>query len=249
MTMAHVCPQLTSVESVRSTGGALTLQQRASFLGPILLGLLRVIRAFLPLRSARGGAQDPTVPDSRLTRLAQEAALDQPAAVTGHGLRTFSFGGALALRDGVKLDSELFYVAALLHDAGLTRAVTGEDFTLRSAALALDACTRAGVSEGQRAIVADSIVAHITPGLTVEQGRLGFYIQAGALLDLVGARMRDLPQDFLQRVYARHPQHGMRALIVNSLARERAAVPGGRVALLHCAGFEHAIRLAPTRHF
>src|SRR4051812_39411545 len=143
MNVAHVCSSVTNLEWARSTGGALTLAQRAGVLGPIALGLLRVMRAFLPFSSARSGLAGLPVPDSQLARLAQEAALDQPAAVTGHGLRTFAFGSALASHDRAKLDPELFYAGALLHDAGLARAVTGEDFTLRSAALALDACRRA----------------------------------------------------------------------------------------------------------
>ena len=43
------------------------------------------------------------------------------------------FGSGLAALDGNTMDPELFYIASLLHDYGLTEVVPGEDFTLRSA--------------------------------------------------------------------------------------------------------------------
>jgi len=140
-------------------------------------------------------------------------------------------------------------VAALLHDAGLASTIAGEDFTIRSAKLARDVCARAGARGASAEALADAIVAHITPGITATDSPLGFYVQAGALLDLAGVRMRQLSPEFLKDIYARHPQEGMRTSIVQSLAREGAAVPRGRVTLLNRAGFGLSIRLSPTRNF
>lgn len=37
-----------------------------------------------------------------------------------HCMRTYAFGGALGDRYGFKYDRELFYLASILHDVGLT---------------------------------------------------------------------------------------------------------------------------------
>ncbi|WP_369028689.1 HD domain-containing protein, partial [Nocardia farcinica] len=60
-------------------------------------------------------------PDSKLTRQAVELA----EAVYGgelhqHCLRCWYFGAAFAQLDGLRFDPEALYVAALLHDIGLT---------------------------------------------------------------------------------------------------------------------------------
>jgi len=61
--------------------------------------------------------RDPDRPDSKLVREAESAAREQGVALAGHGYRTWLLGHALACQDGHVLDQELFYVAALLHDA------------------------------------------------------------------------------------------------------------------------------------
>jgi len=134
-------------------------------------------------------------------------------------------------------------------DPQLAQTVTGEDFTLRGAQLVASACDAAGTSSERRDALADSIVAHFTPGLRYEHNPIGYYIQAGALLDLGGTRMRDLPQSFLRSVYARHPQRDMRALLLRSLVDEARAVTCGRVALLQASGLSLAVRMSPTRSY
>jgi hypothetical protein len=236
---------------VESSGGVLSPREKRAVTGALLRGYLALVRSFIPLWTHRRGRplEAPVVPDSRLVKLAQEAALDVPQAVANHGYRTFAFGGALSRRDGARLDPELFYVGALLHDTGLVRTLSGEDFTLRGARFALRVCERAGTSTERSRAIADSIVSHFEPGLRCEADPLGFYIQAGALLDLVGARMRELPEAYLRDVYAKHPQHGMRPYLRRQLAEEARAMPDGRAALLNAAGLRLAIHISVTRSF
>ena len=68
-----------------------------------------------------------TLPDSRLCRDALELATrtSQPM-VRNHAVRTYAFGAALAARTGLRLDREVFFVAAVLHDLGLNDDLRGE---------------------------------------------------------------------------------------------------------------------------
>jgi len=59
-------------------------------------------------------------PDSRLARQAEDLIRSvQPLFLTNHAFRSHFFAVALADRDQIGFDTELLYVAALLHDIGL----------------------------------------------------------------------------------------------------------------------------------
>ena len=189
------------------------------------------------------------VPDSRLVRTAEEAALVQPPALLAHAYRTAVFARALAAVDGVAIDPELMVVCGLLHDAGLVPDVTGEDFTVRSASIASRAVSHAGHADVAD-LVADAITVHSTVGVDpAVDGALGAYTQFGALVDLVGLRERDLPYDLVARTVAEHPRAGFAAAITSAIRAEARAVPGGRFAFVRRVGFGPAVRIAsvPTR--
>jgi hypothetical protein len=198
-----------------------------------------------------GGPQltfdDLKAPDSALAREAEMACREQGQAVIGHSYRTWAFGSALAVADGVSVDPELLYVSSLLHDYGLEHPVPGEDFTLRSAARA-DACVKA--VEGPEHVserIGDAITLHDTPGITVaDDGPLGFYVQAGAGFDLAGLRCADLPRPYVRSVHGEHPRHDVGHEIPRMVRAEAKAVPDGRFALLHRCGFNVLIRLNPV---
>jgi len=190
-----------------------------------------------------------TLPDSRLVREAQDAALCQSSALLAHGYRTAVFARALAQIDEVDVDDEHLVVCGLLHDAGLVPAVIGEDFTIRSARIAESAARRAG-QEAIAPRLRDAICVHTTIGIEVERdGALGAYTQFGAMVDLVGLRERHLPYELVSRVVDDHPRAGFTAEIIAALGAEARAVPGGRFAFLRCVGFAPAVRLSsvPSR--
>lgn len=189
------------------------------------------------------------LPDSRLMKDAEEAALCQSPALLAHGYRTAVFARALALLDGVQVDHELLAVCALLHDAGLVPAVAGEDFTLRSAAITAETARRAGREDACDHLF-DAICVHTTIGVDpTRDGALGAYTQFGAMVDLAGLRERHLPHDLVARTLSAHPRTGFAKEIIGALHAEARAVPGGRFAFLRGVGFSPAVRFAtlPSR--
>jgi hypothetical protein len=246
MTPDHA--RLGGIGWLERTNGSLTKAERRRLVPAILRGQASGIAgrlALLARRRAKGPMTVPTPPDSRLARDAEEAAAEQPAAILGHSYRTWAFGRALVAVDGESVDEELFYVASLLHDAGLADVVTGEDFTLRSGRLAAPIVeTHRGLDAARH--VCDAISAHATPGASVAvDGPEAFYVQSGATLDLGGLRLHHLSADLVDSVLAAHSREGVVTDISARITAEAAAVPDGRFALLKKTGFLQALRLAP----
>ncbi len=241
-----------TLEWARRTNGTLTNQQRRATKAAIRRGYLD-IAAGLARRAVRRSspvAEAPVAPDSTLARLAEEAALEQGAALAGHGYRTWLIGSALSQVDGVRLDGELFFVAALLHDAGMVTEVVGQDFTVRSADVVLEVCKGATSVEdavGQR--LADAVVAHASPGLSVQVDPIAFYVQGGAMADLAGLRMWDLPRGYLRAAFRLHAANDVHRTVAGLVRREARDVPGGRFALLRAAGMDRLVQLSPTRRY
>lgn len=188
----------------------------------------------------------PAVPDSRLVRLAEEAALAQNPELLSHGYRSAIFGRALAHVDKVRMDPELMHVCGLLHDVGIMTSVIGEDFTLRSAAVARKCARDAGEPEEVGDHLADALVVHTTVGVRPDRdGALGAYTQFGAMVDLTGLRLSHLPKRFVTTVLEQHPRGAFKREILHRLGQEAAAVRGGRFAFARGVGFGLAVWYAP----
>jgi hypothetical protein len=235
----------------KATGGALDPRQRRRVAGAIARGYLDIAvgLASRPLRRPVP-VELPVAPDSRLARDAEDAAVEQGVALAGHGYRTWMLGHALARQDRQVLDPELFYVAALLHDAGIVKVVTGEDFTIRSAGVVSAVAERVQPDNPSLATsLADSVVAHATPGLTADMDPVGFYVQVGAMADLAALRTWDLPRGYARSAYRAHPADGVFGAVAASIIAEARAVPRGRFAMLRRAGMPLMVRFSPNRRF
>lgn len=242
--------RLGGIAWLERTNGALTRAEKRRLAVATIRGQADAIRTRLALARGRrppSGPELPQPPDSALAKAAEEAARDQSPEVIGHSYRTWASGRALASLDGERgLDEELFYVACLLHDAGLDAIVPGEDFTLRSGRRAA-ACAEGHRSPADVDHIRDAISAHTTPGATVEHdGAEAFYVQAGAVLDLGGLRLEAVSDEFVRAVDGLHPRTGVVPAIRCRIKAEAAAVPDGRFALLDRLGFALAVRISPT---
>ena len=243
-----------TVQWTRRTGGRLAPAERRRLVGDLArVHVSNAVGRFSVLahldRGRRSNVPPARVlpPDSPLTRAAQEAAVRVlPATLVNHSYRTYRFASALGELEGLEVDSEVLFAAALLHDSGLVLADGKDDFTLTSARVAQDVATEVGLSTAATEILQTAITMHHSPRVPLAAGPVAYLLSAGAGVDVAGMRCWDLPPSILAEAVRDYPREDFKAYFTRAWAAEAARVPQGRAKLLRRYGaFSAAIALAP----
>ena len=178
-----------------------------------------------------------------------------PPWLFAHCQRTFAFG--VLLGDG--FDGETLYVAAMLHDVGLTgsyeygadpgfvrdyAAASAPCFAVRSAAVARSLADEFAWREApERDALAEAIALHVNVRVKGSQGVEARLVQLASALDVTGLRSRRLGREAIGTVEDSWPRDGSFAdEIWTAWACEAAAHPRSRGRLLNEWGrFRHKI--------
>jgi HD domain-containing protein len=124
------------------------------------------------IEDARTGAQMTdvisgiTIPDSKLAREAAELVRSyENELLFNHSVRVYVFGAMKGIRQKLKFDSELLYVAALFHDLGLVDHYHTETkrFEVDGADAAREFLRGHGIAEPKADLVWEAIALHTTP--------------------------------------------------------------------------------------
>ena len=189
-------------------------------------------------------------PDSRLALEAEEMCreLSSPA-LTNHCLRVYVWGALLGSRDRLRYDEELLFVAALLHDLGLTDSYASRPgaacFAVQGAVAAREWSLEHGCESARARLIADAITLHINPRVRPDEGVEAHLLTAGAAFDVIGARYRELSKPLVSAAVDRHPRLGFKREMDE---RSRVAArrgPRTRVAFGYRLGFGRMIARAP----
>jgi len=243
-----------TVEWTQHTGGRLEPAERRRLVGDLARVHARnVVGRFSVLAHLDHGRRSCVPParllppDTPLTRAAQDAAAGVlPATLVNHSYRTYRFATALGELEGLEVDTEVLFAAALLHDTGLVLARGKDDFTLTSARVAQDVAEQVGLSAPATKTLQTAITMHHSPHVPLAAGPVAYLLSAGAGVDVVGMRRWDLPPSILAQAVRDHPREGFKAYFTRAWATEAARVPQGRAQLLRRYGaFTAAIALAP----
>ncbi len=169
-----------------------------------------------------------------------------PVTLVNHSFRAYRFASALGELEGLEVDTEVLFAAALLHDTGLVLAEGADDFTLASARVARDVADQVGLSTAATEILQTAITVHHSPRVPLEAGPVAYLLAAGAGVDVAGVRCWDLPPGILAEAVRDYPRAGFKTNFSRAWAAEAARVPQGRAKLLRRYGaFTAAIALAP----
>jgi hypothetical protein len=209
-------------------------------------------RRALGIRRRRLAQIDPSAleaPDSAPAREATELMEETaPPVVVAHGQRTYAFGAVLARHDRLSFDSEVVYVASILHDLYFAdpKALPGPHcFTLPAAERADSLLANAGWEHTRRELAAEAITLHLNlrpPRHSAE----AYAVYAGARLDVAGYRHGDIHPETLASVLDRHPRLDLKRQFAPMFDAQAAASPGSRAHVLtRCLAAKWFTRHAP----
>jgi len=157
--------------------------------------------------------------DSRMARLATELARDtSPEYLFNHAARTFLFGALIGNASNLKFDSEILYLACILHDLGLTERFAGPlSFEIQGAQAARAFLTDNGLSNDQANTVWDGIAMHPFAMASFKQPEIAL-VSAGAGADVVGSDLEKIPESAKTAVLNAFPRLDFKRAFVKTCA-------------------------------
>ncbi len=198
--------------------------------------------------------QDIEVPDTRLTYAAAAyCAQVSSLALLNHCFRCYHWGVLLALADGSYIrDEEVLFVAAMLHDLGVTERHHGTQqgigcFAVEGAICASGWLAEQGCAEPKGQIIADAISLHLNPIIAPSSGETALYLQAGAYCDIMGRRCAEIPPRLVRQVVSDNPSEGVEVEFARFLEREHRARPDSRLGVFVTTQGENLPPLCPWR--
>lgn len=177
--------------------------------------------------------EDWAIPDSDFAVRAIALATSLcPQFVIRHCFRSYCFGAILAARNQLLLDRETFFVAAMLHDLGLsdTHALDPGSFEWVGARLAHAFCIDAEQTEATAALVHEAIALHTSVGLADRCRPEIALLHFGTGLDLFGMRLDEVPEQALRDVLEAHSRLDFKAEFSPCLVHQAAQKPDSQIA-------------------
>ena len=156
-----------------------------------------------------GVFSDIKIPDSKIAREAAELVQQHETEMLfNHSVRVFVFGAMKGVRQNLKFDSELLYVAALFHDLGLIEAYHTDTkrFEVDSADAAREFLRSHGIADLKADLVWEAIALHTTPGIPQYMRPEIALTNAGVLVDVVGIGYDDYTPEQRDAVIAAYPR-------------------------------------------
>ena len=125
-----------------------------------------------------------------------------------HSVRVFVFGAMKGIRQNLKFDSELLYVAALFHDLGLVDAYHTDTkrFEVDGADAARGFLRSHGIPDPKADLVWEAIALHTTPGIPQYMRPEIALTNAGVFVDVVGIGYDEYTPEQRDQVIAAFPR-------------------------------------------
>lgn len=134
-------------------------------------------------------------------------------ALVNHGIRSWAWARLRADALSLPYDAELLFVAAMLHDLGVTPSFDAHEVAFESAggAAAWAFAAGAGWSPERRERVREVIERHMWLSVDPDQDAEGHLLEVATSLDVSGVAPELWDGDVLRAVTARHPRQGFTA--------------------------------------
>ncbi|MFI5614522.1 HD domain-containing protein [Amycolatopsis sp. NPDC051903] len=148
-------------------------------------------------------------------------------ALLNHSVRAYLWGTHYAAAHGIGFDDELYYVAALLHDLGLTREFDNHRLAFEDASghLAWVFGVAAGWPAERAARAEEIIVLHMRPDVAAAADAESHLLQVATSWDVSGHRPEEFPAETRAEVLARYPRLDFGAQFLTCFEDQAARKP------------------------
>lgn len=188
------------------------------------------------------------IPDSKIAREAAELVREHETEMLfNHSVRTYLFGAMKGIRQNLKFDSELLYVAALFHDLGLAEAYETKTrrFEVDGAEAAREFLKSRGIPEPKADLVWEAIALHTTPGITEYMRPEIALVRAGVVMDVGGVGYDDYTPQQRDEVIKAFPRHDFKNEFIQVQTRSALMKPQTTFGTVN---FEYIEHCDPTFH-
>jgi len=161
-----------------------------------------------------------SAPDSAFTRKASAlVARVHNKEMLHHVHRSWWFADAIGRKRGLSYDRELVYLAALMHDLGLTEDyMTDQRFEVDGANAARSILLSDKYADDKAQLVWDAIALHSAIGVAEHMTPEIALVHMGAHLDVLGLFMDELTPAVIDDVLQLYPRSGFSAAFQEALA-------------------------------
>ncbi|QGG52145.1 HD domain-containing protein [Lysinibacillus pakistanensis] len=155
------------------------------------------------------------IPDSKVAKEATQLVSEiSPEFLYNHCLRTYAFGDSLGKKYGLKYDLELFYLASVLHDIGLTEKVCCKhSFEYEGADYAEKFLRSHNFSQDKIDVVREAIILHTSEIAEEKQPEIAL-VHFGAGMDIMGLRIEDISEEAFNFIIETYPRLGFKKSII-----------------------------------
>ena len=153
-------------------------------------------------------------------------------ALLNHCIRSYLWGAMYGTAHGIAFDDELYYVAALLHDIGLTDAFDSHRLPFEEAGgqLAWVFGVAAGWPAERAARVSEIIVLHMRDDVAPADDPESHLLQVATSWEVAGRRPEEFPLDARAEMLARYPRLGFGAEFLACFEDQARRKPGSAAA-------------------
>jgi hypothetical protein len=180
-----------------------------------------------------------TLPDTAVCHAAVEVVSEYSSpALVNHCLRSYIWGASYAQRRNIAFDPELLFVAAMLHDIGLTQEFDSHTIPFEEAGghVAWVFAAGAGWSVARRRRVSEVIVRHMWDSVEVTADPEGYLLEIATGLDISGRHPEWWPEALRQEVIAEIPRVGLRDEFLRCFQEQASRKPGSTAAQAVASG-------------
>ena len=188
------------------------------------------------------------LPQSPASLAAEEVAAEYcPPALLHHSIRSYVWAAAYAAMNDVSFDPELLYVAALLHDIGLTPEFDSHTIPFEEAGghVAWVLGAGAGWSADRRVRLREVIERHMWNEVDVHSDPEGHLLEMSTGVDISGRGVEVFPAGFRTEVLERYPRLDLASSFVACFLDQAARKPAGRAAGLIANGLAERVNANP----